>query len=67
MNVLIRTMELGVYEWDWAHERLFMPEGSARGHKKKPFMHLIPFMNPVHTSVYDGPSFIRHYFADSYL
>ena len=41
-------------------------EGAARGHKKM-FMHSIPFMNPVHTSVYDGPSFIRQYFADSYL
>ena len=29
-------------------------------------MHSIPFMNPVHTSAYDGPSFIRYYFADSY-
>ena len=28
--------------------------------QKKTFMRLIPFMNPVHTSVYDGPSFILY-------
>ena len=29
-----KVYELGVHEWDWVHERLFMPEGAARGHKK---------------------------------
>ena len=36
---------VGVHEWSWGHERLFMPEGIIT------FMPSISFMNPVHTSL----------------
>ena len=53
--------ELGVHaEWDWVHERLFMPEGIKNVHA------LNPFHEPRSYIMMDQ-FFIRHYFADSYL
>ena len=30
-NIDTYVRKLGVHEWDWVHERLFMSEGAARG------------------------------------
>ena len=49
--------KLGVHEWDWVHERLFMPEGAARGHKKRSCTQSHSWTPFIHQFMMDHPSY----------
>ena len=57
MNFVALGYKLGVHEWDWVHERLFMPEGAARGHKKRSCTQSHSWTPFIHQFMMDHPSY----------
>ena len=56
-NLSTIFVNLGVHEWDWVHERLFMPEGAARGHKKRSCTQSHSWTPFIHQLMMDHPSY----------
>ena len=55
--IISGSSNLGVHEWDWVHERLFMPEGAARGHKKRSCTQSHSWTPFIHQCMMDHPSY----------
>ena len=54
---LMAIHELGIHEWDWVHEWLFMPEGAAQGHKKHSCTQSHSWTPFIHQFMMDHPSY----------